>query len=133
MRSLATALVLAGLCSPAAAQTLRCAGIEVLVGGPQAAERQCPNLAVTGRASAPKLLVAPASAAPQAALEHVPPRLQQQRDSDRLKVLQQELTEEVAYSAGLAKSGADPAAQARSQANLVALRKEIGRTGPALR
>ncbi len=133
MRSLATVLVVVGLCLPVAAQTLRCAGIEVLMGGPHVAERQCPNLEVTGRASAPKPTVAATTAAPQAALERVPPRLQQQRDSDRLKVLQQELTEELAYSAGLAKSGADPAAQARSQANLVALRKEIGRTGPALR
>jgi hypothetical protein len=64
--------------------------------------------------------------------ERIDPAVQRERDSDRRRILEEELAKEQAVLTGLIRPGtaADPATVARTQANVAALRQELARTSP---
>lgn len=64
--------------------------------------------------------------------ERIDPAVQRERDSDRRRILEEELAKEQAVLTGLMRQGtaADPATVARTQANVAAVRQELARTSP---
>ncbi len=108
-----------------AATVCQAGRVEMIVGGTVP-----PNDCAARPGARPPALAARAGAA--SAGERVDPAVQRERDSDRRRILEDELAHEQAVLAGLLRQGpaADTAAVARTQANVAAVRQELARTSP---
>lgn len=99
-------------------------GVEWIIGGSSGGLCPAARQAATP-AGAARAVTIQAAAAPR-----INAATQTLRDAERLTILQQELADELAQQAQLAS---DPAALARSRANLAAIDREIARLKPSLR
>lgn len=119
----AAALALQG--SAGAATVCQSGRVEMIVGG-VAPTADCPKRAA-GRLGSPGHVAGSASSG-----ERIDPAVQRERDSDRRRILEEELAREQAVLAGLQRQGAaaDAATVARTQANVAAVRQELARTTP---
>lgn len=108
-----------------AATVCRAGRVEMIVGG------TVPPTDCAARAAG-RLPAMAAGAGAAAGGERIDPAVQRERDSDRRRILEDELAHEQAVLAGLLRQGpaADAAAVARSRANVAAVRQELVRTSP---
>lgn len=119
------AAALALQASAGAATVCQSGRVEMIVGG-VAPTADCPARAPT------KLAAAGHGAGGANGGERIDPPVQRERDSDRRRILEEELAREQAVLAGLQRQGAaaDAATVARTQANVAAVRQELARTAP---
>lgn len=118
----AAACVLQGSVAATVCQSGR---VEMIVGG-VAPTADCPARAAA-RPTSPGHVAGNGSGG-----ERIDPAVQRERDSDRRRILEEELAREQAVLAGLQRQGAaaDAATVARTQANVAAVRQELARTTP---
>jgi hypothetical protein len=107
-----------------AATMCRAGGVEMIVGGPSAAECAAPQVAATG--------ITVTARSPASGALRVEPAVQRERDQERRRILEEEFQHEQALLSSLLKQGpaADPAGIVRTQQNLAALRQELARSTP---